>query len=75
MRRPPGQLGEGGSTATAVEDAGFDPQDVVQLEFQFLGKPSSGGLDDLTFVPEPSAALLLASGLVALAMGRRPRAR
>lgn len=66
-----GQLGEGGSTATAVEDAGFDPTDVTKLEFQFLGNPSSGGLDNLTFIPEPAAALLLASGLVALAMGRR----
>jgi len=29
------QLGEGGATATAAEDAGFDPFGVVELEFRF----------------------------------------
>ncbi|MGH0028515.1 MAG: PEP-CTERM sorting domain-containing protein [Myxococcota bacterium] len=69
------QLGEGGGTATALEDVGFDPTDVVGLEIQFLGNPSSGGVDNLTFVPEPTTGGLLALGLAGLAAFRRSGAR
>lgn len=54
-----GQMGEGGSTATAFEDAGFDAQSVSTVFFEFSG---SGGLDDVSFIaiPTPGAASLLA---------------
>jgi hypothetical protein len=46
-----------GSTATATEDAGFDPDGVVEIEIDLAG---SGGVDDLVFCV-PSAALVRAS--------------
>ena len=67
-----GQLGEGGSTATASQTAGFDPFSVIRMEVVFSG---SAGLDNLRFdnddpfeanVPEPSTAVLLIAGLLAL---------
>ncbi len=57
------QLGEGGASATAFEDAGFDINSVVELEVIFTG---SAGIDNLSFIPEPSSLLLLSLGLVAL---------
>lgn len=63
------QPGEGGSVATATEDAGFDAADVQQLKVEFDG---SGGLDNLVFVPEPSTACLLAIGVFAVLRRRRP---
>lgn len=62
------QTGEGGSTATATETAGFDPFSVVQLTVELDG---SGGVDNLVFVPEPASALLIA--LAAPLMLRRRR--
>jgi len=50
------QPGEGGSTATASETAGFDPNAVVQLTVELDG---SGGVDNLIFTPEPGTALML----------------
>ncbi|MEE9293886.1 MAG: hypothetical protein V3W34_02830, partial [Phycisphaerae bacterium] len=41
------QLGEGGATATASEDAGFDATDAVKLTVAFGG---SGAMDNLQFV-------------------------
>jgi len=65
-----GQLGEGGSTATAAEDCGFDPNDVVRLEVAFS---SSGGLDNLEFIPEPASMALVAFGSLAAVVRRRRR--
>ena len=59
------QVGEGGATATAVEDLGFDPTRVRQLEVQFNGSPGSGGLDNLVIVPEPSTIFLALLGFFA----------
>lgn len=52
------QTGEGGQTATAAEQFGFDASGVVRLEVDFDG---SGGLDNLVIVPAPGAAFLLAA--------------
>ena len=56
------------STATAVEDLGFNAQDVVSMSVFFQG---SGGLDDISFniIPGPGALALL--GLGGLARRRR----
>lgn len=62
------QLGEGGQSATAVQDAGFNPFGVVRLEVDFEG---SGGLDNLVFVPAPGAAFLLAASGLMFARRRR----
>lgn len=53
------QIGEGGATATAFEDDGFDAQRVSTVFFEFSG---SGALDDVSFVvvPTPGVASLLA---------------
>jgi len=62
------QLGEGGATATASEDAGFDASSVLSLDIDFSG---SGALDNLTFVPAPGSAALLALGGMAMTRRRR----
>jgi len=62
------QAGEGGGSASGVEDAGFDITRVVTLEFDFNG---SAGIDDLRFIPAPGAAALL--GLAGLGALRRRR--
>ncbi|MEM9173676.1 MAG: PEP-CTERM sorting domain-containing protein [Myxococcota bacterium] len=65
-----GPLLSGGATPMAFfsEDAGFDPTDVVGIDYNLFG---SGALDNLVFVPEPGTALLLGLGLAGLA--HRPR--
>ncbi len=65
------QLGEGGASATAMEDDGFDALRVSTVFFEFAG---SGGLDDVSFVviPTPGAATLLALAGSAT-LGRRRR--
>jgi len=60
------QVGEGGGSATASEDAGFDPLRVASLSVTFNG---SGGLDNLWIVPAPGPAALLVIG--GLAFTRR----
>ena len=57
-------VGPGNPLATVSEDAGFDASLVQSLEINFMG---SAGLDNLSFVPEPSTALMLAMGLIGLA--------
>ncbi len=44
------QTGEGGAIATASEDSGFDPTDVVQIVFDFLG---SGAIDNIRVALPP----------------------
>ncbi len=60
-----------------MEDAGFDASSVDTIEVQLLGTEpsgtSSGGIDNLTFIPEPGTGLLLGSGLLLLALRRHPR--
>ena len=63
-----GQLGEGGSTATAFEDAGFDITDVTTMDISFAG---SGGLDNVRFIPTPGTTALLAMGGIAAIRRRR----
>ncbi len=64
-----------GGDATAVEDAGFDPLQVVKLDVAMTGSgrhPSpSGAIDTLVFVPEPGSAVLAGLGLLTLAGRRR----
>jgi hypothetical protein len=62
------QPGEGGGIATASEQAGFNPNDVINITVTFQG---SGGLDNLEFVPEPATGLLI--GLAGFVMLRRRR--
>lgn len=62
------QNGEGGGTATATTDPGYDGTRVVSIEFDFAG---SAGIDDLRFIPTPGAATLL--GLAGLGVIRRRR--
>ncbi|HWL93386.1 MAG TPA: PEP-CTERM sorting domain-containing protein [Phycisphaerae bacterium] len=63
------QPGEGGGSATAVEQAGFNPDDVRRMTAHYLG---SGALDNLKFVPEPSTLLLLGA-FVPVVLRRRAR--
>lgn len=63
-----GQLGEGGSTATATEDPGFDPTDVLFMDITFAG---SGALDNVKFIPTPGSLAIM--GLAGLAATRRRR--
>lgn len=63
------QVGEGGGTATAVEDPLFDPVDVIRLTVVHTG---SAGIDNLTFIPAPGAlALLGLAGLMGMPRRRR----
>jgi len=66
-----GQTGELVALATVVQDALFDSLSVISLDVQFVGAPSSGGLDNLVFTPEPSTGLLVGAGLLALGLYRR----
>lgn len=69
--------GATGLDATAAEVAGFDPNDVVSLEIAFMSfsgtSPISGGIDDLTGIPEPGSGLMLSLGLAFLARRRSQR--
>ena len=47
--------------------------DVSLTDLGISGGSFGFGLDNLTFVPEPSTALLLATGLAALGVRRRGR--
>ncbi len=66
------QIGEGGATTTAMEDAGFNAQRVATVFFEFAG---SGGIDDVSFVviPTPGAASLLVLAGSATLIRRRRR--
>lgn len=66
------QMGVGPTNpiATASEDFGFNADDVRTLSVTFTG---SAGLDNVTFVPEPSTGLLLGLGLLGLAANRLRR--
>jgi len=60
--------GPGGFAVVMSEAAGYDPTSVASLQVSFSG---SAAMDNLRFVPEPSTAILLGCGL--LAIGRRRR--
>ncbi|MEM6552304.1 MAG: hypothetical protein AAF750_09290 [Planctomycetota bacterium] len=80
------QTGEGGGDANATEDAGFNPEEVVELDVAFGPAPNvdspSGGLDNLVIefggtiqvIPEPASLGLVLGGLCLLTR-RRPDAR
>ncbi len=62
------QVGEGGGVATAWQDPLFDASDVVRLTVNLSG---SAGIDNLVFVPAPSALVALAVGLLGPTRRRR----
>jgi hypothetical protein len=61
-------VGPGMLIATASESAGFDANDVVQVEINFGG---SAAVDNVTFIPEPGTAMLVGLGLAAMGARRR----
>lgn len=61
-------IGPGNPNATVSQDAGFTPTDVQRLVVSFDG---SAGIDNLVFVPEPSALLVLGLGGVVLIRRKR----
>ncbi len=67
------QVGEAGAIATAAQDLGFTPTDVVRMEVHLIGNPSSGGIDNVVFTPEPSTGLLLSAALLGLLAWRPGR--
>ena len=67
---PQAGAGPGNPLATASDSPGFDPDDVVSMTVFFNG---SAGIDNVSFVPEPSTALLLWLGLAGLAAHRARR--
>jgi hypothetical protein len=66
-----GQTGEGGGTTSVVNGAGFDPGDVTSLSVLLTGNPGSGGIDNITFIPEPTTGILVGLGLLGLGIARR----
>ncbi len=62
------QVGEAGGIATAMQDPLFDPLDVIRLTIVHEG---SAGVDNLAFVPAPSALLVVLAGLVGIRRRRR----
>ena len=62
------QVGEAGGIATAIQDPFFDPLNVVRFSIVLKG---SGGVDNLAFVPAPSALLVVLAGLVGVRRRRR----
>jgi hypothetical protein len=65
----------GGDAVVSLEDVGFVPSDVVQLDIHFLSAtgtgPISGGIDAILYTPEPGVASLLALSMVGLSALRR----
>lgn len=62
-----------GLAATALEDTGFNSNNVRRMEVQFIGSSPSGGLDNLVFstVPEPATHLLSLTAAVCATWRRR----
>jgi len=77
LMNQPAAPGATGSDATASQEAGFNDQDVVRLEVQFVGNLPSGALDNLRVsarvIPEPSAGLLTMIAAVGVLAGSRRR--
>jgi len=65
------QLGEGGFSTSVVTDPGFDPSNVNSLTMLLTGTPGSGAIDNVTFIPEPTTAVLVGLGLLGLGLARR----
>lgn len=63
------QLGAGGTKASAMQDAGFDPNSVVNLN---VFRTGSGAIDNIQLIPTPgSASLAAAAGGLVLSRRRR----
>ena len=62
----PGNISFAAPAGTTISRLGFKNNAVIAPRVHYLG---------ITVVPEPSTALLFASGLVAMAMGRRSTRR
>jgi len=65
--------GSGGDATVTINDAGFDPDDVVRMVVKFYG---SAGLDNVTYddlevIPAPGAALLAMMGFGTVGWVRR----
>jgi hypothetical protein len=63
-------VGPGNPAATVSQDLGFNANQVISMSVTFNG---SAGIDNVTFVPEPSTGLLVAMGLFGLASNRLRR--
>ncbi len=66
------QVDNGPAASVPTVDPGFDPSQAKSLSVK---NPSSGAIDDITFTPEPSTAVLVAFGLLGLIRAGRRRAR
>lgn len=68
------QVGEEPSNSTTpapTVTGAYDKFSVLSMELRFHGTSPSAAVDNLSFVPEPSTALLLGLGLAAMAGTRR----
>lgn len=64
-------LATGGDATVILNDVGYDPLAVVRMEVRFDGGSASGGIDNLTFIPEPMTLVFLGLGAVGLIRKRR----
>jgi hypothetical protein len=66
-----GEAGAGGIAPPPVVTGPYDELNVTSLELRFNGGSPSAAVDNLSFIPEPSTALLVGLGLVGMARLRQ----